>query len=68
MAGRERLRLAANCFLREEPSRAAAPLGVGKRGMGLACAGPARDGWLPVEYRGGIAWVAGRFVEARRSR
>ena len=56
------LRLAANCFLRAGPGTAAAPLGVGKRGMAFPCAGPAEGGWQPVEYRGGIAWVAARFA------
>ena len=62
MAGGDTLRLAADCFLRAAPGTAAAPLGVGKRGMTLPCAGPAEDGWRPVAYRCGIAWVAARFA------
>lgn len=63
MAGVHTLRLTANCFLRAGAGPAAAPLGVGKRGAVLAAAGEKKDGWIAVEWRGGVAWVAGRFAE-----
>lgn len=64
MEGASGLRLTANCFLREGAGPKAAPLGLGKAGMSLARAGAAENGWLPVAYRGGVAWVAARFTEA----
>ena len=55
--------LADDCLLREWPRAASLPVGLGKRGMALVCAGPAREGWVPVHYQDRVAWVAERYVE-----
>ena len=59
----EVLRLNADCLLREWPRASGLPVGLGKRGMALACAGEAREGWVPVDYQDRVAWVAERYVE-----
>ena len=58
--------LADDCLLREWPRAASLPVGLGKRGMALVCAGPAREGWVPVHYQDRVAWVAERYVEGER--
>ncbi len=62
----ESVRLNADCLLREWPRASGLPVGLGKRGMALACAGEAREGWVPVDYQDRVAWVAERYVEGER--
>ena len=57
------VRLAVNAFVREDPSSAAVPLGLAKRGSALAAAGDEKDGWLAVEWYGQIGWVWGKVLE-----
>ena len=61
------VRFRENCFVRAAPSAAGAVLGVMKRGQALPFGGGVTgDGWIQVEYRGGVGWVAGRLAKWER--
>ncbi len=61
------VRFRENCFVRAAPSAAGAVLGVMKRGKALPFGGGVTDdGWIAVEYRGGVGWVAGRLAKRER--
>ena len=46
-----------NAFLRAAPDPNARAVGLALRGDVLPAAGPPADGYAPVGYRGGVAWV-----------
>ena len=61
------VRFRENCFVRAAPSAAGAVLGVMKRGQALPFGGGVTgDGWIAVEYRGAVGWVAGRLAKWER--
>lgn len=50
------------CWVRTEPNRTAARLGVVKKGERLWYGGQtSEDGWLKVEYAGKVGWVSGKY-------
>ena len=50
------------CWVRTEPNRTAARLGVVKKGERLWYEGQtSEDGWLKVEYAGRVGWVSGKY-------
>ena len=58
------LRLKANAFVRAAPSARGEPLGLARKGSVLMrIEKTAPDGWLAVDWRGGVGWVWGRMVE-----
>ena len=58
------VRFRENGFVRATPSAAGAVLGVMKRGGALPFGGEATDdGWIAVNYRGSVGWVAGRLAK-----
>ena len=51
-----------NCYVRDEPGKTGAILGVAHDGDRLSWLGRrSEDGWLLVDYHGRAGWVSGKY-------